>query len=348
MGRGLSEVEDLYATLDVSPRATQEEVKRAYHKLALEVHPDRARGKDGSAEKEQSTKENEEKFKRVKHAYDVLGDPVKRGAYNQTITSAMGDSMSSSTEDPGVGKSCRRTSSMRKGRPIPAFLSPSLFPADASRSPKTSTQRPPPCSNLGSSALPRSPGTRPRRGSGSSPRSPAAPSSPPNPLLSTRFWVMVLSLVLAGLLASGQRGLSVPHAPLASGAAGPPAGWETEKLLRPSVRVTGSCEGAVGRFIDGDFVAIGMQNGRPYYRHRVRKSILYFDPACDVGAEPGWYIRRPEDPASGRSCSAIAKVEWAKPGLPSGISTWSIRCDGVTFEQVDLSMNKVKNSWDGA
>jgi molecular chaperone DnaJ len=63
----------LYDTLGVSKSATQDEIKKAYRKLAREHHPDRNPG-DAAAE---------ETFKEVQHAYDVLGDAEKRKQYDR-------------------------------------------------------------------------------------------------------------------------------------------------------------------------------------------------------------------------------------------------------------------------
>ncbi len=63
---------DFYQLLGVSKNASQEEVKRAYRKLALQYHPDK--NKTGGAES---------KFKEINHAYEVLGDPKKRVQYDQ-------------------------------------------------------------------------------------------------------------------------------------------------------------------------------------------------------------------------------------------------------------------------
>src|ERR1051326_3497772 len=60
----------LYETLGVSKNASQDDIKKAYRKLVREVHPDRNPG-------------NEERFKEVQGAYDVLSDPDKRAQYDR-------------------------------------------------------------------------------------------------------------------------------------------------------------------------------------------------------------------------------------------------------------------------
>jgi curved DNA-binding protein len=63
---------DLYRTLEVLPTASEEEVKRAYRRLALLYHPDRNRaGMDA-----------EERFKDVNDAYSILGNSEKRKRYD--------------------------------------------------------------------------------------------------------------------------------------------------------------------------------------------------------------------------------------------------------------------------
>ena len=64
---------DYYELLEISRDANENEIKKAYRKLALKYHPDRNQG----------DKEAEEKFKLVNEAYQVLSDPKKRSIYDR-------------------------------------------------------------------------------------------------------------------------------------------------------------------------------------------------------------------------------------------------------------------------
>lgn len=62
-----------YETLGVEKTATEDEIKKAYRKLALKYHPDRNKESDA-----------EDRFKEIAHAYEILLDPDKRRQYDLT------------------------------------------------------------------------------------------------------------------------------------------------------------------------------------------------------------------------------------------------------------------------
>jgi curved DNA-binding protein len=65
---------DYYGILGIPRSASDAEVKKAYRRLAMQYHPDRNPGKEKWAN---------DKFKEINEAYGVLGDPQKRGQYDQ-------------------------------------------------------------------------------------------------------------------------------------------------------------------------------------------------------------------------------------------------------------------------
>ena len=64
---------DYYEVLGVSKGASEEEIKKAYRKLAKQNHPDLHPG----------DKEAEERFKEINEAYGILSDPEKKSRYDQ-------------------------------------------------------------------------------------------------------------------------------------------------------------------------------------------------------------------------------------------------------------------------
>lgn len=68
----MSTQENYYNILQIDKNATQEEIKKSYRKLSLQVHPDRNKAPDAK-----------EKFQKLSEAYEVLSDPEKRTIYDQ-------------------------------------------------------------------------------------------------------------------------------------------------------------------------------------------------------------------------------------------------------------------------
>src|SRR6266446_7075766 len=67
------EFKDYYKTLGVARNASDEEIRKAFRKLARQYHPDVAKDKKAA----------EEKFKEINEAYEVLSDPEKRKKYDE-------------------------------------------------------------------------------------------------------------------------------------------------------------------------------------------------------------------------------------------------------------------------
>jgi DnaJ-class molecular chaperone len=63
---------DYYEVLGIEPSASAEEIKRAYHRLAFQYHPDRNR----------RSEEAHKKMEEINEAYAVLSDPIKRREYD--------------------------------------------------------------------------------------------------------------------------------------------------------------------------------------------------------------------------------------------------------------------------
>ncbi len=86
---------DYYDVLGVPKNASDDDIKKAYRKLAMKHHPDRNQGDDA--------KKAEEKFKEAKEAYEMLSDPQKRAAYDQYGHAGVDPNMAGGGFRPGAG-----------------------------------------------------------------------------------------------------------------------------------------------------------------------------------------------------------------------------------------------------
>ena len=68
-------MEDYYGVLGISRNASAAEIKKAYHRLARKYHPDSSSG-------------DEERFRRIREAYEILGDSGKRREYDRKLSAA--------------------------------------------------------------------------------------------------------------------------------------------------------------------------------------------------------------------------------------------------------------------
>src|SRR5271169_212297 len=141
---------DYYKTLDVDKKATPEQIKKAYRKLARQYHPDR----------NPDNKQAEARFKEISQAHDVLGDPEKRKQYDSGTgpfatgagpgggfggfgnfdfdASSMGDILSNlfggsggGTGPGGSGRSSRQRQRVQRGADLEAEVSISFDQAVA-------------------------------------------------------------------------------------------------------------------------------------------------------------------------------------------------------------------------
>jgi molecular chaperone DnaJ len=85
--------QDYYQVLGLQKNASEEEIKKAYRRLAMKYHPDR----------NPDNKEAEEKFKEAKEAYEVLSDAQKRAAYDQFGHAGVDPSMGGGQGGAGFG-----------------------------------------------------------------------------------------------------------------------------------------------------------------------------------------------------------------------------------------------------
>jgi DnaJ-class molecular chaperone len=106
-----------YQVLGISSSATDSEIKRAFYALAKRYHPDsqQQQGAASSAEKgkQTSSSSNEERFKEISNAYDVLSDSGKRARYDE-MRGGFGGRASNSNNGKG-GASARHEEEAFRG-----------------------------------------------------------------------------------------------------------------------------------------------------------------------------------------------------------------------------------------
>ena len=94
-------MKDYYRILNVSETASEEQIKKAYRRLAKECHPDAA-GDDP---------QKEQRMYELQEAYEILGDPEKKKAYDSKRNSFSEKKQAKKQEDfPGCGKPAARIS----------------------------------------------------------------------------------------------------------------------------------------------------------------------------------------------------------------------------------------------
>src|SRR5882672_1130296 len=81
---------DYYEVLGIDKGASADEIKKAFRRAAIQYHPDKEGG-------------NEEKFKEVNEAYEILKDPSKRQRYDQFGHAGVGSSAASDGNPYGGG-----------------------------------------------------------------------------------------------------------------------------------------------------------------------------------------------------------------------------------------------------
>lgn len=149
---------DYYALLGVEPDASQEEIKRAFRRLARELHPD-ATGGDADSER---------RYKEISEAYSVLSDPRKRREYDASrMGVGAGSPFSSTIEDlfdsffGGAGVRQRGGTRARRGESIEVAVELDLPEAVFGAERTLRFERHEPCSACEGSGC--APGSHPER-----------------------------------------------------------------------------------------------------------------------------------------------------------------------------------------
>eukprot|EP01063_Lacrimia_lanifica_P022705 TRINITY_DN30234_c0_g1_i1.p2 TRINITY_DN30234_c0_g1~~TRINITY_DN30234_c0_g1_i1.p2 ORF type:complete len:353 (+),score=79.32 TRINITY_DN30234_c0_g1_i1:69-1127(+) len=327
-----------YEVLGVPPRAAAADIRKAYHRLALETHPDRHRDLEDEGREAQARR-----FRAAQASYEVLASPKQRRAfdkereergrqvekglrrYHSTLhpdweyriyvdVDRSGESDTGS-EDGGGAASARSQSS--RGSPSPSSARSAPRPPRSSAS--TPCGGPPKRSSFRKQPLP-------------TPSHPdtAARSSP----IPSRVAVyLTLALAVVGWLAASGFGCQV------AGMCAPPAA--AAAAAGPTVRVSvgpEACPPAAA--LAGEWAASGSLLGRTWYRHTATDALLYYDSSCDgaLDTAPGWFVvpaTQEERPLAGESCQAPARIPWDGAAFPYGAQTWFVDCSGGRGEQLE-------------
>ena len=130
-----------YTVLGITKDANEEEIKKAYKKLAMKYHPD----KNLDGEKESA----EIEFKKISEAYSVLGDPIKRRNYDLGIPTSIGGNFDPFTmfnsffENKDINSFINDFFAEQSGNPFMGSFDDILGGADVKFSIHTFTQMPP-------------------------------------------------------------------------------------------------------------------------------------------------------------------------------------------------------------
>ena len=116
---------DYYEVLGVARDASEDEIKRAYRKLALKYHPDH----------NPNNSEAEQKFKEASEAYAVLSDPEKRKQYDQFGHAAFDGGAGAPPTPAWAAASTVRKTFLPSSATSSATCSASAAPAAAARAP---------------------------------------------------------------------------------------------------------------------------------------------------------------------------------------------------------------------